>query len=131
MDDSGRTFSNFENISERWDSGAEYIALYPNLLFGVHRDHVYAILLEAVDQTTTREHIEIYYAAPDMTDEPMADLREKNAVLWKGIFAEDIFVVEGMQQGRHARGFDGGKFSPVMDGPTHCFHHWIASQYGK
>ena len=69
--------------------------------------------------------------SPEMTGDAMADLREKNAVLWKGIFEEDIFVVEGMQKGRHASGFDGGKFSPVMDGPTHCFHHWIASQLGK
>jgi choline monooxygenase len=24
--------------------------------------------------------------------------------------------------------FDGGRFSPAMDGPTHCFHDWVASQ---
>jgi hypothetical protein len=32
-----------------------------------------------------------------------------------------------MQKGRHADGYDGGKFSPVMDGPTHHFHHWVAT----
>ena len=37
-------------------------------------------------------------------------------------------MVEGMQRGRHGVAFDGGKFSPVMDGPTHCFHKWAASQ---
>ena len=31
-----------------------------------------------------------------------------------------------MQRGRAASGFDGGRFSPVMDGPTHAFHRWIA-----
>ena len=41
---------------------------------------------------------------------------------------EDIFVVEGMQKGRQGDMFDGGKFSPVMDGPTHTFHRWIATQ---
>jgi hypothetical protein len=44
------------------------------------------------------------------------------------VFKEDIFVVEGMQKGRSARHFDGGKFSPAMDGPTHCFHQWVAGQ---
>ena len=24
--------------------------------------------------------------------------------------------------------FDGGKFSPVMDGPTHLFHEWVADK---
>jgi hypothetical protein len=27
--------------------------------------------------------------------------------------------------------FDGGRFSPVMDGPTHNFHHWVASQISQ
>ncbi len=49
--------------------------------------------------------------------------------LWKEEFEEDIFVVEGMQKGRHGAKFDGGRFSPVMDSPTHLFHHWVASQY--
>ena len=38
-------------------------------------------------------------------------------------------VVEGMQKGRYGDKFDGGKFSPVMDRPTHCFHQWVASQF--
>jgi hypothetical protein len=30
-----------------------------------------------------------------------------------------------MQKGRYGPFFDGGKFSPVMDGPTHVFHEWV------
>jgi len=33
-----------------------------------------------------------------------------------------------MQRGRKGLIFDGGKFSPVMDNPTHCFHQWVARQ---
>ncbi|MGJ8558430.1 MAG: SRPBCC family protein, partial [Sulfitobacter geojensis] len=55
-------------------------------------------------------------------------LRLRNTLQWKEVFAEDVFVVEGMQRGRHATGFDGGRFSPVMDGPTHMFHDWVAAQ---
>ena len=64
-----------------------------------------------------------------MTEPAWADLREKNAVMWREVFEEDVFVVEGMQAGRHAPGFDGGKFSPVMDEPTHTFHDWVARQF--
>ena len=46
--------------------------------------------------------------------------------MWRNVFAEDIPVVEGMQKGRHALAFDGGKFSAVMDGPTYHFHKWVA-----
>ena len=55
-------------------------------------------------------------------------MRAKNTNFWKEVFKEDIFVVEGMQKGRHGKFFDGGKFSPIMDGPTHLFHEWVATQ---
>lgn len=129
LDDSGCAFANFDGISNKWDTAAEYIALYPNVLLGVHRDHTFAILLQPVDHENTIEHIEIYYAQKSSLGKDMEDLRQKNAELWKGIFCEDIFVIEGMQKGRRGIMFDGGKFSPAMDEPTHCFHHWIASQF--
>ena len=50
----------------------------------------------------------------------------KNAEQWKLVFVEDIGVVEGMQAARGAYGYDGGRFSPAMDGPTHLFHQWVA-----
>jgi phenylpropionate dioxygenase-like ring-hydroxylating dioxygenase large terminal subunit len=117
------TFPDFPGLSPKWDTAAEYVSLFPNVLLGVHRDHAFAIILEAVEANRTREHIHLYYARPD-TDEM---LRAKNAQLWKTVFLEDIFVVEGMQRGRHARHFDGGRFSPAMDGPTHLFHDWVAA----
>ncbi|WP_299350272.1 aromatic ring-hydroxylating dioxygenase subunit alpha [uncultured Shimia sp.] len=122
--DDGTTFPDFEGLSDQWDQGAEYIAVYPNVLLGAQRDHAFAIVLEPLALDRTVEHIHLYYATPE-TD---ADMRGKNTEQWRVVFEEDVFVVEGMQQGRHALGFDGGRFSPAMDGPTHCFHSWVASR---
>ncbi|MCY4334084.1 MAG: aromatic ring-hydroxylating dioxygenase subunit alpha [Litoreibacter sp.] len=122
--DGGKRFPDFAGLSDKWDEGAEYITVYPNVLLGAQRDHAFAIVLEpkAVDHTV--EHIHLYYAAPEVD----AEMRAKNTSLWKEVFEEDIFVVEGMQQGRMGPGFDGGRFSPAMDGPTHCYHAWVADQ---
>lgn len=117
-------FPDFPGLSEKWDEGGEYVALYPNVLLGVQRDHAFAIILEPMAHDRTREHIHLFYATPQ-TDEGM---RAKNATLWKTVFEEDIGVCEGMQKGRSAPGFDGGRFSPVMDSPTHCFHDWVAGR---
>ncbi|MBT8411308.1 MAG: aromatic ring-hydroxylating dioxygenase subunit alpha [Octadecabacter sp.] len=117
-------FPDFQDLSDFWNEGAEYIAVYPNVLLGAQRDHAFAIILEPTAIDHTVEHIHLYYATPS-TDEGM---RAKNAALWKTVFEEDIGVVEGMQKGRAAPGYDGGRFSPVMDSPTHCFHHWVATQ---
>ena len=40
-------------------------------------------------------------------------------------------VVEGMQKGRASPGFDGGVFSPLMDVPTHHFHHWFSQRFNQ
>ena len=55
-------------------------------------------------------------------------MRKSNAEMWHTVFAEDLFVVQGMQKGRLGVHFDGGRFSPAMDGPTHCFHAWVADR---
>ena len=124
--ENGETFPDFEEVGKKWNEQAEYIAAYPNVLLGVQRDHAFAIVLEPKATDRTVEHIHLYYSVPD-SDE---GLRARNTQLWKTVFEEDIFVVEGMQKGRHATYFDGGRFSPVMDSPTHCFHHWVASKVG-
>ena len=122
--ESGQVFPDFAGLSDKWDTAAEYIAVYPNVLLGVHRDHAFAILLLPDGPGQTHEHVHLFYPVPDSDDA----LRAANTALWKVVFEEDVFVVEGMQRGRHARGFDGGRFSPVMDGPTHCFHAWAAGR---
>lgn len=127
----GLVFPDFEGLSDKWDEGAEYIAVYPNVLLGVHRDHFFAIVLQPVAVDRTIEHVELYYTSELAVSSEFEDLRNANARQWQSIFEEDVFVVEGMQRGRHGVLFDGGRFSPVMDSPTHIFHHWVASQIVK
>ena len=122
--DAGQTFADFDGVGEKWGEQAEYVAIYPNVLLGAQRDHAFAIVLEPKSTERTVEHVHLYYATPQTDD----GLRRRNAATWKEVFEEDVFVVEGMQKGRHATQFDGGRFSPVMDSPTHCFHDWVAAR---
>jgi len=121
-DDDGTTFPDFPGLSEKWNTAGEYITVAPNVMLGVQRDHAFAIILEPKGPRLTLEHIHLFYAAPDTSEK----LRRKNAQQWEVVFREDIGVVEGMQSARGAVGFDGGRFSPAMDGPTHHFHQWVA-----
>ena len=128
LDENGRSFPVFAGLSTKWDTAAEYCAFFPNVLIGVHKDHCYAILLIPNGQGKTEERVSLYYADETALGPEYAEMRATNARLWKGIFIEDIGVVEGMQRGRHAPSYDGGKFSPKMDTPTHHFHKWVAGQ---
>jgi choline monooxygenase len=120
----GLSFPDFADLSDKWDTAAEYVTAYPNVLMGVHRDHTFAIILVPEGPEKTTENVHLYYAEAETDPE----LRARNTDQWKHVFEEDIFVVEGMQRGRHGVQFDGGRFSPAMDGPTHMFHDWIASR---
>lgn len=122
--ENGEKFPDFAGLSDQWDTAAEYVAAFPNVLLGVHRDHAFAIILVPDGTARTTEHVHLYYPVAG-TDE---GLRARNSQQWKTVFEEDIFVVEGMQRGRLAPGFDGGRFSPAMDGPTHLFHDWVAGK---
>ena len=95
----------------------------------MHKDHTFAIMLDPQGHDRTIERIEIYYASEEMRGDDWRGMREKHAAMWKEVFVEDVFVVEGMQRGRSASLFDGGRFSPVMDEATHCFHDWVAGRF--
>ena len=122
----GKQFNEFKNLGPEWDTKGEYIVLFPNLILGVQKDHIFNLIIEPLAPNKIREHIEIYYSDPSLLADEYKETRQENAKLWKTVFEEDIFVVEGMQKGRYAKGFDGGRFSPVMDEPTHVFHDWYA-----
>lgn len=125
-----QTFADFDGLSDIWDTQSEYVAFFPNVLMGVHRDHAFSMILLPQGPEQTLERVALFYAEADIDRPDRAEMLKENARIWQGVFAEDIGVVEGMQKGRHGLYFDGGKFSPVMDGPTHIFHQWVAQQLG-
>jgi len=124
--ESGPALPRFPNLPPKWDEGAEYIALFPNLLLGLHGDHFYAVRLEPLGPDRTLEHFEIYYVGDAPLSPEFAGVRAANAESWRTVFAEDVGVVEEMQRGRASPAFQGGVFTPVFEPPTHCFHRWMA-----
>lgn len=123
----GETFPDFEGVSDKWDTQSEYISFFPNVLLGAHRDYAFAMILMPQGLGLTLERVAMFYAS-DLEAVEWSDMLTENARIWQDIFNEDVKVVEGMQKGRHGPLFDGGKFSPVMDGPTHVFHKWVAGK---
>ncbi len=126
VSDSVLNFPDAPNLPPFWESGAEYISLFPNVLLGLHRDHFFAVLIQPNGPGQTIERFEIFYFDEAVREDAYAAARESNRDLWQSVFAEDQDAVEGMQRGRHSPGFEGGLFSPAMDPPTHAFHAWTA-----
>ena len=58
----GCHFHRFSKFSEMTDEGAEYVALFPNVLLVLHNDHYFNIILTPDGTGRTNEQIEFHYA---------------------------------------------------------------------
>ncbi len=123
-----RIFPNAKGLSSFWQTGSEYLAVFPNVLLGAHKDHFFSIVLEPLDAGRTREHIQLYYFDAMACQPEYQTMRAELKRFWRTVFEEDIFAIESMQEGRRSPAYDGGIFSPAMDGPTATFHRWIANK---
>ena len=122
-----KTFDNFKNWPKDLSKNSEYIALFPNVMIGLHIDHFYAFWLEPISTNETKEHLAMYYVGDNSANgKEYEAMRKENSRFWKDVMSEDIKAVEGMQEGRNSPIYNGGNFSPVMDNPTHQFHKWVA-----
>ena len=122
----------FPNWPKNKENIAEYIALFPNVMLGIHKDHYYAYWLEPLDHENTLEHMEIYYVGEQAAkSKRFKSLRKQNHKLWEDIQKEDVDIIQRMQIGRNSNAYNGGNFSPDMDNPTHQFHRWVATNIVK
>ena len=122
-----KKFNTFKNWEKDSIKNSEYIALFPNVMIGLHLDHFYVFWLEPLAFNRTKEHMQMYYIGEESANgEELKELREENSRFWKDVMLEDVSAIEGMQEGRSSPVYNGGNFSPVMDNPTHQFHKWIA-----
>jgi len=121
-------FPTFPGWNKEKEEQAEYVALFPNVMLGIHKDHYYAYWLEPVSHNHTKEHMEIYYVGEEAAySDKHKSIRKQNFEQWHSIQSEDIMIIEGMQAGRNSPAFNGGNFSPTLDNPTHHFNKWVAT----
>ena len=122
-----KKYDNFPNWPKDLTKKAEYIALFPNVMIGLHVDHFYTFWLEPISINETKEHLQMYYIGEESANgKELESMRKKNIKFWKKVMLEDVKAIEGMQQGRNSPAYNGGNFSPAMDNPTHQFHKWVA-----
>ena len=123
-----KKFNTFANWSKDLLQNSEYVALFPNVMIGLHVDHFYVFWLEPLSMNKTKEHMQMYYVGDESANgNELKELRKDNSRFWKKVMIEDINAIEGMQEGRNSPVYNGGNFSPIMDQPTHQFHKWVAN----
>ncbi len=125
----GISLPQFEHWPKDRICQAEYVSFYPNVLLGIQADHVFALILQPMASDNTIEKLELSYVDSAALGDKYAACRAAVLERWREVFSEDVAAVEGLHAGRKSPGFDGGIFTPVLDGPTHHFHGWVANRY--
>jgi len=115
------------HLSQPFQQGrAEFLSIFPNIMMGVHADHVWTVHLIPLSECKTFERMDLYYFGDGATSPVYQDLRRKNRDRMLDIFEEDRDMIEGMQRGRQSPAFRGGALAPGMDQPAHCFNRIVA-----
>ena len=120
----------FPGLSPYWQTRAEYPSLMPNMLMGVHADHISVFGLYPLGPDRCLERIYFFYAGDAARSAEMAEYRLVIETNFESINAEDIGVVEAMQRGRSSPGYVDARFSPFQEACVHSFEKRIANAVG-
>jgi len=116
----------FPNLPKYWRNRAEYPAVLPNLMFGMHPDHFLFFGLIPLSPSLTEEVFHFYFVGEESLAERFAASRERVMSNLRAINAEDVGVVESMQVGRHSPAYTSAPFSPYQEATLHQFQLKIA-----
>ena len=101
--------------------------LFPGLGISFHPTMFLFWDYKPVSHDWTRLSLHIYFAGDAAHSETHAHLRDAKVKYYTGLNAEDDEVCRLLQEGRHARGYDGGRFSPYWDAGTLHLARLVAS----
>ena len=118
----------FPGLGEAERSVTEAVCLFPNLLVTIFDDNLRIILVEPDGAGRCRERIKVFVAGDEAMAPELAPVRRTLVERFQSFNAEDIAIVEGLQDAFATTAFDGGRLSPVFDANVRCFHRLIAEQ---
>lgn len=117
----------FPGLSPYWQTRAEYPSLLPNMLMGVHADHISVFGVYPLGPELCVERIYFFYAGEAALAPEMKGYRDIIETNFEGINAEDIGVVHAMQRGRSSPGYVDPRFSAAQEACVHSFEKRIAN----
>ena len=92
-----------------------WFTVAPSFSIEVYPDHIAMFEVEAISPGRSRETISIFLMPEAATGDQYAAGREAVFDMWRQLNEEDINLLEGLQRGRAAPGYDGGVLSPYWD----------------
>ena len=122
----GLGLPHFPSLSHEQSMRGVWFTLFPTFGIEIYPDHIAMFHVNPVSPGHSQEKIAIY-----LTHEAAVATqyeRSRRAVLdmWRDLNGEDIGLLESLQKGREAPGYDGGLLSPYWDEAPRNFARLVA-----
>ena len=106
----------------------EALAIFPNLILSPLPDVTFSILLLPDSAEYTRERVEFFYVGEEALQDTHEAARRAGAEFIVSVNAEDVRIVESVQQGRNSPAFTGGQFAAAQEATSLQFQKMVAAR---
>ena len=123
-----RLLPTFPGIEGEALKRAEYVELFPNVMVGVHANHVYAFIIQPISVDRTVERFEFFFVGDAAMTPELQPARQQMLDLIQLVNGEDIDIVQRLHIGCRSPAMAGSVFSPVMEDTTHKFQRIVVER---
>lgn len=103
-----------------------WFLVFPSFGIEVYPDHIALFHVDPVAPNKTVERIVVYLIGEAATATRYRKGRQAVFDMWQELNEEDIGLLESLQKGRAAPGYDGGMLSPYWDEAPRNFARLVA-----
>jgi choline monooxygenase len=122
----GLGLPHFPALSTEQSMRGIWFTVFPSFGIEIYPDHIAMFHVNPIAPARSREKIAVYLVGEAATATQYESGRQSVLDMWRDLNAEDIGLLESLQRGRQAPGYDGGVLSPYWDEAPRSFSRLVA-----
>ena len=122
----GLGLPHFPNLNEELSMQGIWFTVFPSFGIEVYPDHIALFHVNPIAPDKSVEKVVVYLVGEAATATQYRQGRKAVLDMWQELNGEDVGLLEALQKGRAAPGFDGGMLSPYWDEAPRHFARLLA-----
>ena len=122
----GLGLPHFPDLGREQSMRGVWFTLFPTFGIEIYPDHIAMFHVNPVSPGRSQEKIAIYLTHEAAVATQYERARQAVLDMWRDLNSEDIGLLESLQKGREAPGYDGGLLSPYWDEAPRHFARLVA-----
>ena len=124
----GQDLPHYPGLAEDDAKRGLWFLCFPHFAAEVYPDQFAVLASYPVAPDLTREELHVFLIGEAATSDKYRTARKNVMAMWDALNREDLGALELLQQGRRSPAYDGGRFSPHWEGPSHEYGRRIVEK---